>query len=181
MHLDQVIPLNGPVIDPEFGDLTELVRLACRRRRAERHARARARLARSYQDIARHPRSIMRGLGTLVAQVPTQLFYDWERLEGKGCWGDRGFRNDILRDNPGLKPRTEKLMDRVSFYGAYEPGAEAEAAFTGVRLNTAKTAAQRKTILDNFGRVAATVAATAPEPPEGGTTYPEAASAPQAA
>jgi hypothetical protein len=52
-----------------------------------------------------------------VMSVHPSVYWHWVRREGPECWGDKGFRRDLLRDNPELKPRVAKRMDRVFFGG----------------------------------------------------------------
>ena len=44
----------------------------------------------------------VKGLGRLVARIPSTSFAYWNNREGmRGCWNDKQFFNEFLRDNPG--------------------------------------------------------------------------------
>lgn len=95
-----------PLRDPRSGrDITESV---LRKVRALRRARQKAReeeIARSQLAIGRAnlaaPPKPLRKLGARrVMALDPRTYWHWVRREGRECWADKGFRNDILRDNP---------------------------------------------------------------------------------
>lgn len=46
----------------------------------------------------------VKGLGRLVARIPTTSFAYWNARDGmEGCWNDKQFFNEFLRDNPECK------------------------------------------------------------------------------
>lgn len=60
--------------------------------------------------------------GRPILNVHEDVYYHWVNREGQACWGDAGFRKDLLRDNESMRPRIQKNMSRVSFAGAYSAG-----------------------------------------------------------
>jgi hypothetical protein len=43
----------------------------------------------------------VKGLGRLVARIPAQSFAYWNNRKGmQGCWNDKQFFKEFLRDNP---------------------------------------------------------------------------------
>lgn len=55
-----------------------------------------------------------------VMNVTPEVYWHWVAREGRDCWGDDGFRRDLMRDNPSLRARVEMPQDRVSFAGINE-------------------------------------------------------------
>lgn len=46
----------------------------------------------------------VKGLGRLVARIPATSFAYWNNRKGmQGCWNDKQFFNEFLRDNPECK------------------------------------------------------------------------------
>jgi len=45
------------------------------------------------------------GLGQLKATIPAREFFRWDGYK-KGCWGDKAFVNEMLRDNPSFKAKS---------------------------------------------------------------------------
>lgn len=46
----------------------------------------------------------VKGLGRLVARIPSTAFAYWQNREGmQGCWNDKQFFSEFLRDNPECK------------------------------------------------------------------------------
>lgn len=43
------------------------------------------------------------GLGQLIARIPTTAYHFWGQKLGYGCWNDKGFMDEFLRDNPELR------------------------------------------------------------------------------
>lgn len=43
------------------------------------------------------------GLGQLVARIPTTAYHFWGQKLGYGCWNDKAFMDEFLRDNPELR------------------------------------------------------------------------------
>lgn len=59
-----------------------------------------------------------RKLGMMpLMNITPEVYWHWVAREGFDCWGDDGFRRDLMRDNPELKARVEMPADRVSFAG----------------------------------------------------------------
>ena len=42
------------------------------------------------------------GLGQLKAVIPASEYFRWHQQE-RGCWGDKQFNREFLRDNPQFK------------------------------------------------------------------------------
>ena len=42
------------------------------------------------------------GLGQLKAVIPAREYFRWHQQE-RGCWGDKQFNREFLRDNPQFK------------------------------------------------------------------------------
>jgi hypothetical protein len=40
------------------------------------------------------------GLGQKIASIPTTAFHFWGQKLGYGCWEDKAFMREFLRDNP---------------------------------------------------------------------------------
>jgi len=55
----------------------------------------------------------MDGLGQLKASIPAREYFRWHQAE-RGCWGDKSFVKEFLRDNPSFKAKT---LSRQSFSG----------------------------------------------------------------
>jgi hypothetical protein len=47
------------------------------------------------------------GLGQLKASIPAREYFRWEQFK-PGCWGDKQFVNEMLRDNPAFKAKSLK-------------------------------------------------------------------------
>ena len=45
------------------------------------------------------------GLGQLKGTIPAREFFRWDQYK-KGCWGDKAFVNEMLRDNPSFKAKS---------------------------------------------------------------------------
>lgn len=56
-----------------------------------------------------------------VMSVDPVTYWHWVAREGAECWGDKGFRKDLLRDNPQLGVKTEKREGYVSMAGLEVP------------------------------------------------------------
>lgn len=54
------------------------------------------------------------GLGQCVMRVGVDAFYYWGHREGFGCWQDKGFRREFMRDNESVRvrnvPRTASII-----------------------------------------------------------------------
>lgn len=103
------------IIDPDYGDITDLVIEELRNGILQKETAA-ARMQRAVAQAA-PARRMNRKLGQPVMQVHPAVYWHWVMREGPECWGDKGFRKDLLRDNPDLRPKVEKPMDRVSLDG----------------------------------------------------------------
>ena len=51
------------------------------------------------------------GLGALVARIPTTAFHFWWQKLGYGCWNDKAFMDEFLRDNPELRVNSGGTKD----------------------------------------------------------------------
>lgn len=40
------------------------------------------------------------GLGQKIATIPVMAYHFWGQKLGYGCWNDKGFMDEFLRDNP---------------------------------------------------------------------------------
>ena len=67
-----------------------------------------ARQARLAQANHRNPRRMVNGLGQVTMSIDPVLRVLAEREFGKGCFGDKGFRRELLRDNPELRVPTQR-------------------------------------------------------------------------
>ena len=54
------------------------------------------------KENAKRHKSI-EGLGQLVARIPTTAYHFWGQKLGYGCWNDKEFMDEFLRDNPELR------------------------------------------------------------------------------
>ena len=43
------------------------------------------------------------GLGQLMARIPIDAYHFWGQKLGYGCWNDKAFMDEFLRDNPELR------------------------------------------------------------------------------
>jgi hypothetical protein len=103
------------IVDPDYGDITELVMEELRGGILAKEMAA-ARLQRAVAEAA-PVQAYNRQLGTPVMQIHPSVYWHWVGREGVDCWGDKGFRRDLLRDNPDLAPRVEKPQDRICLDG----------------------------------------------------------------
>lgn len=56
----------------------------------------------------------VKGLGRLVARIPSQAFHYWNKKDGMtGCWDDKAFMNEFLRDNPECKVTNQEIKTVV--------------------------------------------------------------------
>ena len=55
----------------------------------------------------------MDGLGQLKASIPARDYFRWHQFKS-GCWGDKSFVKEYLRDNPSFKAQT---LTKKSFSG----------------------------------------------------------------
>jgi len=67
-----------------------------------------ARQARLAKANSRNPRKTVDGLGQVTMSIDPVLRVLAERQFGKGCFSDKQFRRELLRDNPELRVRTER-------------------------------------------------------------------------
>jgi hypothetical protein len=58
----------------------------------------------------------MEGLGQLKASIPARDYFRWHQFK-PGCWGDKSFIKEYLRDNPSFKAEslTKKSFSGPSF------------------------------------------------------------------
>ena len=56
---------------------------------------------------------MMEGVGQLKATIPAREYFRWEQFK-PGCWQDKQFVKEFLRDNPALKT---KSFDKKTFHG----------------------------------------------------------------
>lgn len=59
------------------------------------------------------------GLGQLKASIPARDYFRWHQFK-PGCWGDKSFIKEYLRDNPSFKAEslTKKSFSGPSFKAA---------------------------------------------------------------
>lgn len=81
-----------------------------------------------------------------LAHIPPEVYYHWVQREGRECWADRGFLNDMLRDNPELRANVTKDMSRVSFAGARHASGEAGGGAPGLEIYLPVSGAKRETV-----------------------------------
>lgn len=56
----------------------------------------------------------VKGLGRLVARIPATAFAYWNNRKGmQGCWNDKQFFNEFLRDNPECKVVNQETKTKV--------------------------------------------------------------------
>lgn len=46
------------------------------------------------------------GLGQCVANIDATSYFSWIGKEGSECWGDKGFMDSYLRDNPQARVKS---------------------------------------------------------------------------
>ena len=59
---------------------------------------------------------MMDGVGQLKATIPAREYFRWQQFK-PGCWQDKQFVKEFLRDNPALKT---KSFDKKTFHGGLE-------------------------------------------------------------
>ena len=57
---------------------------------------------------------VMDGVGQLKGTIPAREYFRWQQFK-PGCWGDKEFVREFLRDNPSLRA---KSFDKKTFQGA---------------------------------------------------------------
>ena len=63
--------------------------------------RVRAEVEAKQNAIANNQRHrSIEGLGQLMARIPGDAYHFWGQKLGYGCWEDKGFLKEFLRDNP---------------------------------------------------------------------------------
>jgi hypothetical protein len=83
-------------IDGELGQqLEKELRLGWERNRVEAAVEARQ-IAKYNQE--RH--KSVEGLGQKIATIPGHAYHFWGQKLGYGCWNDKAFMREFLRDNP---------------------------------------------------------------------------------
>lgn len=55
------------------------------------------------------------GLGSLEARIDTSAYHYWGQREGYGCWQDKAFKREFLRDNPQSKVKCGGTKLQVGF------------------------------------------------------------------
>lgn len=56
----------------------------------------------------------VKGLGRLVARIPSTAFAYWQNRKGmQGCWNDKQFFNEFLRDNPECRVTNQEKKTSV--------------------------------------------------------------------
>ena len=61
--------------------------------------------------MRQHEEGSVDGLGVRVATVDPVIYFEMTRRYGLGCWADKSFRRDMLRDEPSL--RTHRVRKTV--------------------------------------------------------------------
>ena len=59
---------------------------------------------------------VMDGVGQLKATIPAREYFRWMQFK-PGCWGDKQFVNEFLRDNGSFKA---KSFNKKTFQGGLE-------------------------------------------------------------
>ena len=59
---------------------------------------------------------VMDGVGQLKATIPAREYFRWMQFK-RGCWGDKQFVNEFIRDNPSFKA---KSFNKKTFQGGLE-------------------------------------------------------------
>lgn len=114
------------IIDPELGDITHLVEEVLREGlfQAEIAAMRRQRMVQKALDERNRHTGGRHALGQRVAAVDPVIYNHWEKVAGKGCWGDKSERNSILKFAPELRAPSQKRGDFVggndTFAKAYD-------------------------------------------------------------
>ena len=86
-------------IDPSLhGQLEKELRTGWQRNRVEAAIDAR----KCAKENTKRHKSID-GLGQLMARIPIDAFHFWGIKLGYGCWNDKEFMDEFLRDNPELR------------------------------------------------------------------------------
>jgi hypothetical protein len=86
-------------IDGELGaQLEKELRTGWHKNRVEAAA-----VAKSIKQVNQQKHKSVEGLGQLVARIPLTAYHFWGQKLGYGCWNDKAFMNEFLRDNPELR------------------------------------------------------------------------------
>tara|TARA_R110000868_G_scaffold366441_1_gene629347 strand:- start:5448 stop:5828 length:381 start_codon:yes stop_codon:yes gene_type:complete len=76
-------------------------------------AKAVAELARTGRELQEHGSDRVEGRGQMVGSIPARIYMRWHQML-PGCWKDKQFVDEFLRDNPqccgvGYKPKQHTL------------------------------------------------------------------------
>ena len=94
---------ENKVVSERFGDITEHVVKALQRRLFEATLRAPLEQEQLHAlSRARGERKALGDMGVTTMEVTPAVYWHWRLREGPEAWGDKGFRKDLLRDNPVL-------------------------------------------------------------------------------
>lgn len=118
---------TNQVISERFGDITQAVIERLRSRLFEATLRAPAQQKELARAAAlRGERKAVGDLGAVAMEVHPTVYWHWRFREGPEAWGDKGFRKDLLRDNPELGVKLAKRGNRAGYEGAPRRGKPAQ-------------------------------------------------------
>lgn len=96
------------IVEPDMDYLTDAVLRELREGAAAKAAMAAAEQERVGAATERLRLASIEGVGQPVMEVGMDAYVYWCQREGAGCWEDKQFKKEYLRDNPGARMRTEK-------------------------------------------------------------------------
>ena len=98
MHDDGLLVTDiAGSLGPEFArGLERELRMEVAKEKVEYANRA-ARVAKVNQQLL--PNEYIDGLGGKIASIDARTYFRWEQ-QNPGCWSDKGFFREFLRDNP---------------------------------------------------------------------------------
>lgn len=54
------------------------------------------------------------GIGECVARIPAEAYFYWMARKGYGCWQDKGFIREYIRDNPEVRVKSVSRRTTVT-------------------------------------------------------------------
>lgn len=110
---------NNRIISEEHGDITHIIV----KRLQQRIFEATLRAPMQQQELARvaalkGERCAVGDLGQVALEIHPSVYWHWRFREGPEAWGDKGFRKDLVRDNPELAVKNTKKMNQIGFIGS---------------------------------------------------------------
>ncbi len=84
-------------------------------------AKAVADMARTAKELEARGSDFVEGRGQAIGSIPARIYFRWNNML-PGCWRDKQFVAEFLKDNPqccapGFKPRPSELRHGVTFSG----------------------------------------------------------------